>query len=270
MKHLRWVTLFVALLWCSNALALDGTSLDYEVQFPASGASMYVLDNAALEQSGASYFACGVRYKQKPIGSQQYYFLLSKHDNSGAGNAAFLLASDNGKPFFKVNKDPTGIVKAQISSPAPAPSSMTLNTATGQIFFNNPGICGVTLWINGNIISPVSNSNVNSMNDNNLPVVLGADGVVNNRGFEGNIYQAWLAYASIPIVTADQKVTDWSTSKTALPFDPAGVSRYFFWNGSGLTGNRWVESGVSLGKTPGQFDMLPNKNPQIIIPAEGP
>lgn len=238
-----------------------GASTDSHIIFPASGASGYVLDNAALEQSGNSYFAIGVRYQKSTINDVTVgQYLFGKIALNPVQLTHLLYINSSNQPGFRIDKDTGGFVTTTIESGI-TPTATEIVSVVGQAFFNLPTNSGVTMWVNGNIVAPVSNSAVNGLSNGTQQLIIGGDSTLNTRNLNGKIYQAWVAFSDVPIITASGATT-WHNNPTQLPC--AGASRWYVWGPTGARmwpSGKWAESGVSPGKTEGQFDMSFNNHP---------
>lgn len=248
-----------------------GASTDSYINFTGtatSGQSGYVLDNAALEQSGNSYFACGVRYaKNIAAGSAWSQNLIAKYTSAGDQKswAIFIGAAALNRLTFTAVKDGGGVISGQVASGNDYQLNTNIHTAIGQAYFNNPGTSGTTLWGDTAYINATSTNNVNSLFDSTAPVSLGDAGFV-GASLNGKIYQAWIAFADQNIITTSSAAS-WYNNPNTLPFSLSGVSRCFVWGPDGTyqwSSGKWVESGVSTGKTSGQFDMKFSNHPTYV------
>jgi hypothetical protein len=81
--------------------------------------------------------------------------------------------------------------------------------------------------------------------------------VANGSVMNGRVFECGVAYSGVTPITSSASVTAYALGTSPRPFT-SEVSRYYVWDGNGAKrwpSGKWAETGVSSGKTPGQFDM---------------
>jgi hypothetical protein len=215
-----------------------GAAADSYITF--SGNSGYVADNAALEQSGNSYFVTWVRFKLQSWNASAS-ILLSKNDDLTGDNRSWLVATDdaNKRPYYFQDKTGKAVVYDIATGKSNSISLDTVYTIVTQAYFNNPGTSGLTMFLNGNSVFTKSNSNVNGIFNNAIRVSIGSAPIgPASQNADAHIYEAGFAFADVPIITADSTVTNWTNQPGtyALPFTTSAVSRYASWGPEGRFG----------------------------------
>lgn len=222
-----------------------GAAEDSYWQTPATGASSWTVDNAALEQSGNSYFACGVMYQQNNTGVAGVYpSFIGKYLWVGNQRSWLLyrdtVAGGNDLVFY-FDKLGTDATATRLSSPNNYDNDTNKHSIVAQWFGNGPTNSGATMWASGNRVATVSNSSNNNIFAGTARLSIGSqDSGEATNCLNGRIYQVWIAYSDTPIITADSNVTAWSQNPgtTKLPFNTGGVSRYYVWGPAGRL--QWI------------------------------
>jgi hypothetical protein len=218
-----------------------------------SGNSGYVLDNEAFEQSGNSYFVVGIRFKQNSVFADGAQYLL-KYTPTQKSFYVVRMTSVHANPnALRLTLSKNGTVESHVYSTNNYANDTNVHALVAQQFFNGPTTSGTTLFVDGNMVGSSSTSTINNMFDGTAPLTLGSFSDVSNF----RAYNVWLAFFDDPaLAITDQKASDWARTPTQRVI--TGASRYYEWGPDGSyawPSGMWAETGVSTGKTPGQFDM---------------